>query len=185
MGGTRGSSSPPPARYGTGIGLRGAIDSNRSWVYCPEEPAPFFRATYFTNYSPHNAPDEDHSSLMCDCSYSKNLPRSRETIAEETVAGLIACGILAEEDRERIVSAGLRSVPGPGERDPAVGENLPRMHDLFHASGLAEVDHEERVVRLQTLRRPHLDAEEVLGRQALSRVATVVTPDTILRWHSA
>ncbi|MBN1866644.1 FAD-dependent oxidoreductase [Candidatus Sumerlaeota bacterium] len=87
-----------------GIGLNKPVPTDKCWIYCPDAAAPHFRTTYFSNYSPFNAPDEEHYSLMCDISHSDLRPRNRDTIVEETIQGLIATGILAPEDRDAIVS---------------------------------------------------------------------------------
>ena len=94
-----------------GIGLRRPCPSDRCWVYCPEPAAPFYRVTYFSNYSRYNVPDDGHYSLMCDVSYSDHLPRGKNTIVEECIQGLIDTGMIAPEDRGAIVSTHLLDAP--------------------------------------------------------------------------
>lgn len=97
--------------YIVGIGISKPCPSDMCWIYCPEKPAPFFRATYFSNYSRFNAPDTAHYSLMCDISHSVWLPRRKETIVEETISGLIASGLLSDSDRQNICSTFLLDAP--------------------------------------------------------------------------
>jgi protoporphyrinogen oxidase len=97
-----------------GIGLRKKSNDSRCWMYFPEENCPFYRVTNFHNYSPYNVPNGDiktYSALMCETSYSSQKPVAAETIVEETIRGLINTGLLAEEDRDKIVSRYLLDVP--------------------------------------------------------------------------
>ncbi len=120
-----------------GLGFKGACESDKCWVYCPEEPAPFYRVTYFSNYSPFNAPDENHYSLMCDISYSEHLPRDKETIIEETVEGLVATGMIRDEDREAIVSTYLIDAPY-SYPVPSIGRDaiLGELHGYLERLGI-------------------------------------------------
>lgn len=98
----------------TGIGLAGTRVDRRCWMYFPESSSPFYRVTNFFNYSPDNVPGgrtDRCFSLMCETTYSPHSPRSRETIVAETVNGLVASGLLEEQERERIVSTWLVDIP--------------------------------------------------------------------------
>jgi len=123
--------------YIAGIGIRQPVPSDACWVYCPEPPAPFFRATYFSNYSRFNAPDRQHYSLMCDVSHSRYRPHSRETVVEDAIQGLIAAGMMSESDRRDIVSTYLIDVPHTYpiptlERDAILDE----LHDYLEPLGI-------------------------------------------------
>ncbi|MDP3142923.1 MAG: NAD(P)-binding protein [Candidatus Omnitrophota bacterium] len=87
-----------------GIGIKKKSPSGKCWVYFPENNAPFYRLTYFSNYSFNNVPSGDYYSLMCESSYSQHRVLDRETIIENTIQGLINTKILSVEDREDIVS---------------------------------------------------------------------------------
>ncbi len=87
-----------------GIGLAQPCPSPKCWIYFPGEESPFYRVTYFSNYSPENVPGPDHYSLMCETSYSASRSVNRSSIIEETIRGLIATGLLSEADRSHIVS---------------------------------------------------------------------------------
>lgn len=97
-----------------GIGLEKRIDTKWCWLYFPEDNCPFYRVTYFHNYSPNNVPGgqvDRFSSLMCETSYSLHKPVSREAVREETINGLIASGMMLPEDVDRIVSTFLIDSP--------------------------------------------------------------------------
>ncbi|GAB4323740.1 MAG: FAD-dependent oxidoreductase [Candidatus Sumerlaeia bacterium] len=88
-----------------GIGLRQPCPSSRCWVYFPEDKTPNYRVTYFSNYSPHNTPGPEFYSLLCETSWHPDfLPRDPTASLEATIRGLIATGLLREQDRADIVS---------------------------------------------------------------------------------
>jgi protoporphyrinogen oxidase len=124
-----------------GIGLDRPIETKRCWLYFPEPSTPFYRMTYFHNYSPNNVPEgrvDRYSSLMCEVSFSRFKVESRETIVERTIQGLIRAGIIAKQDRARIVSCYLNEseyaypIPSLG-RDEALGVIQPFMmaHQVY------------------------------------------------------
>jgi len=94
-----------------GIGLAQPCPSDKNWMYFPEGNSPFYRVTYLSNYSPNMAPGENHYSLLCETSYSPFKEVNKETIIEETIAGLVNSGIIREEDRKDIVSTYLIDSP--------------------------------------------------------------------------
>lgn len=116
--------------YVVGIGVRGARDDSRCWMYFPEDNCPFYRVTNFHNYSPHNVPQDNkgpYRALMCETSYSPYKHVNQESIIEDTVQGLINVGLLEEQERGEIVSRYLIDVPYaypvPSlERDKALAE---------------------------------------------------------------
>ncbi len=100
--------------YVVGIGLKGHRQDTKCWMYFPEDNCPFYRVTNFHNYSPNNVPDGDidnYFSLMCETSYSKHKPVSKDDIVEKTIQGLINSGMINEDDRANIVSRYLIDVP--------------------------------------------------------------------------
>ena len=97
-----------------GIGLKKKLDTTKCWVYFPAPDIPFYRATFFSNYSPFNVPngDVDHySSLMCETSYPVGTSVNHQETMEQTLAGLIREGILEPSDRALVVSRYIRDVP--------------------------------------------------------------------------
>jgi protoporphyrinogen oxidase len=81
-----------------GVALRGkppADLATKCWMYFPEDNAPFYRVTHFSHYSPSNVPDiRTHWSLMAEVSESAQKPVDAAAVADETVAGLVATGLI-------------------------------------------------------------------------------------------
>lgn len=90
-----------------GIGVQKRLESNKCWMYFPDDRSPFYRVTYFSNYSHNNVPEgrvDKYCSMMCEISYSEFKREHKETIVEETINGLISTGMLEEGERDLIVS---------------------------------------------------------------------------------
>lgn len=90
-----------------GIGVEGRREDSRCWMYFPEDNCPFYRVTNFHNYSPFNVPEgkaDHYFSLMCEISTSEHKPVDANAVVEETIQGLINCGLLSESERSKIVS---------------------------------------------------------------------------------
>lgn len=95
-----------------GIGLQGTPPpEKRCWIYFPESNCPFYRVTYFHNYSPNNVPGSNFYSFMCETSYSSYKPVNKSSIIDDTIQGLINSGILSETERDKIVSTFVIDVP--------------------------------------------------------------------------
>jgi protoporphyrinogen oxidase len=97
-----------------GLGLEKKIETGKCWIYFADPEVPCYRATYFSHYSPFNVPGGDterYSSLMCEVSYKVGESPDPSKVTEQVIAGLIRAGMLAEADRDRIVSRYHRSVP--------------------------------------------------------------------------
>ena len=122
-----------------GIGLKQPCPSTKSWMYFPEANCPFYRVTYLSNYSKHMTPDAaTHFSLLCETSYSEHKHVDAATIVEDTIQGLINCGMLKDEDRKDIVSTwhyhAEYSYPTPTvERDALLAQVIPFLerHDVY------------------------------------------------------
>ncbi|MEQ1690364.1 MAG: FAD-dependent oxidoreductase [Gemmatimonas sp.] len=86
-----------------GVGFEGSVPDDlrtKCWMYFPEENAPFYRSTVFSNYSPHNvARPGEQWSLMAEVSESPDKPVNAETIVEETIQGFRNCGMIGARDR--------------------------------------------------------------------------------------
>lgn len=88
-----------------GVGLEGRCPERKCWIYAPEDKSPFFRATYFSNYSPNNVPDDrKYWSVMCETAYSPHRPRNKRRIIEETLDGLKECSIIKKGNKNKVVS---------------------------------------------------------------------------------
>ncbi|NBO18497.1 MAG: amine oxidase, partial [Proteobacteria bacterium] len=72
------------ATHVVGLGMRGACPpqlQGKSWIYFPEDNCPFYRATVFSNYSPHHVPaGGPYWSLMTETSASEHKPVDAQTI---------------------------------------------------------------------------------------------------------
>jgi protoporphyrinogen oxidase len=90
--------------YIVGLGLKKRCPSKKCWIYFPEDNSPFYRVTYFSNYSPNNIPKGNYYSLMCETSYSEDKTQDKDKIVEDTIQGLINTKILAEDDKQHIIS---------------------------------------------------------------------------------
>ncbi len=94
------------ATHVMGIGLKGAPGphlKSKCWMYFPEDNVPFYRVTVFSNYSPNNVPDIHRFwSLMAEVSESPRKPVECANILEQTIAGMVATGLI--EDAADVVS---------------------------------------------------------------------------------
>ena len=97
-----------------GVGLKRKIETSRCWIYFAEPEVPFYRATYFSHYSPFNVPNGDterYSSLMCEVSYPDGRSPDHGRLMEDMISALVRNGLLQESDRELIASRYVRDVP--------------------------------------------------------------------------
>jgi len=76
-----------------GIGLKGVTPSDKNWIYFPEDNCPFYRVTYFSNYSKNNAPDGCWS-LLAEVSYSQFKQEKKATAIERVIDGLKNTGLI-------------------------------------------------------------------------------------------
>lgn len=119
-----------------GLGINKPSPSSKCWIYFPENNSPFFRATYLSNYSPNNVPDNrKYYSLLCESAYSEYKKESRSEIIEKTVRGLINSGLIDKNDRKFIVSRFLFDIdyayPIPTiERDHALRDIQPELEKM-------------------------------------------------------
>jgi protoporphyrinogen oxidase len=79
------------------IGVGREDISEYHWVYFPEPFYPFYRVGFLSNLSPHMAP-KGTSALAVEISYLPSAAPSLEEVREQTIASLIACGILRGDD---------------------------------------------------------------------------------------
>jgi protoporphyrinogen oxidase len=83
-----------------GVGLHGSAGeqlAGKCWMYFPEDDCPFYRVTVFSHYSPNNVPDiRTQWSLMAEVSESEHKPVDAAAVAEETVAGMVATGLIRD-----------------------------------------------------------------------------------------
>lgn len=88
-----------------GLGFKGRCPEDKCWVYSPEDNSPFFRVTYFSNYSPFNVPVSGrYWSLMCEIVYSKFRPISEKEVIRKTIKGLKHCSMLDAKAAKKLIS---------------------------------------------------------------------------------
>jgi UDP-galactopyranose mutase len=88
--------------YMVGVGYAQALDDDKSWMYFPQDHAPFYRATNFAKYSPANVPGADigrYSAYMTETSFSPEKPVSRAGLEDEVEQGLRRAGVVAGTPR--------------------------------------------------------------------------------------
>ncbi len=100
---------PPPVReaasqlrhngvYMVGVGYEQPLVDDKSWMYFPQDHAPFYRATNFAKYSPANVPGGEvnrYCSYMTESSYSDCKVLPREGLEERVETGLRDAGVVA------------------------------------------------------------------------------------------
>ncbi len=87
-----------------GLGIQGEVPEQlktKCWMYFPQDNAPFFRATVFSNYAPGNAP-KGTWSLMTEVASSQYNPLPKEEIIANVIRG--AKNVQLIQRRESIVS---------------------------------------------------------------------------------
>jgi protoporphyrinogen oxidase len=82
--------------FNLGVGREGISDHH--WVYFPEPAYPFYRVGFLSNLSPHMAP-KGSSALSVEIARLPSTPLSLEKVREQTLAALLACGILRTDDK--------------------------------------------------------------------------------------
>lgn len=141
-----------------GVGLRGERPDrigDKCWLYFPEDNCPFYRATIFSNYSPHNQPDATvklptqylangqkaesdepkegpYWSIMLEVSESGMKPVDEENLLADCIKGLINTSMIQPQDE--IVSTYHRrfdhGYPTPSlEREGVLTKLLPRLEE--------------------------------------------------------
>lgn len=142
-----------------GVGIRGERPErigDKCWLYFPEDNCPFYRATIFSNYSPHNQPQASKKlatqqladgskpqsaaekegpywSIMLEVSESSMKPVNQETMLADCIQGLVNTEMLKPTDE--IVSTYHRrfdhGYPTPSlEREGVLKQLLPKLQDL-------------------------------------------------------
>ncbi|OJT04229.1 hypothetical protein TRAPUB_5106 [Trametes pubescens] len=138
-----------------GVGVRAARPAHigaKCWLYFPEDNCPFYRATVFSNYSPHNTPAASaklptlctaggergsseakagpYWSLMVEVAQSPMKPVDEENLVRDCIRGLVNTEMLRPSDE--IVSTYHRrfehGYPVPSlERDDLLERILPKL----------------------------------------------------------
>lgn len=117
--------------YMVGVGYEQPLADDKSWMYFPQNHAPFYRATNFAKYSPANVPGGDvgrFSAYMTETSFSDQKPVARPGLEEAVEGGLRAAGVV--EGQPDVVSIHVEEIdyayPVPTlERDAALATIQP------------------------------------------------------------
>ena len=125
--------------YMVGIGYETPLKDDKSWMYFPQDHAPFYRATNFAKYSPANVPDADtarYCAYMTEISNSPHKPEPRDGIEERVETGLRAAGVIG--GRPEVASMHVEYIeyayPVPTlKRDKALATIQPWLleHDIY------------------------------------------------------
>ena len=84
--------------FNLNLGIEGACQEGRHWIYFPHKGAVFFRTGFFHNFS-NNIVPPGKSALYTEVAYSKYRPINKNKIVSEIINDLKACGILSKENR--------------------------------------------------------------------------------------
>jgi len=112
--------------YMVGVGYEQPLADEKSWMYFPQEHAPFYRATNFAKYSPANVPGGEVSrycAYMTETSFSPQKPVQRDGLEDRVERGLRDAGVV--DGRPPVASLHLEQIdyayPVPTlERDRAL-----------------------------------------------------------------
>jgi len=107
-----------------------------SWIYLPfEDQGPANRVTYFSNYSPRNAP-KGHGSFMAEVTYRGRLDVDQAWI-DDLARGLERAGLLRRSDL--VATHHFRSRYAYIDQDRAFPDRIRRVRDWFDGSGIYTV----------------------------------------------
>lgn len=116
-----------------GVGLRGRPPAHlktKCWMYFPEDTSPFYRATVFSNYSPHNVPEGGYWSLMLEVSESPAKPVACSALEDQVIEGLVSTRLI-DSPKDIVDTWHYRAAhgyPTPSlERDEALAVLLPEL----------------------------------------------------------
>ena len=79
--------------FNLNLGIQGACQTGKHWVYFPDKKTSFFRVGFFHNFSDNLTP-RGKSSLYAEVSYSKNKPINRKKIVGQIISDLKGIGII-------------------------------------------------------------------------------------------
>jgi protoporphyrinogen oxidase len=98
--------------YMVGVGYETPLADTKSWMYFPQNHAPFYRATNFAKYSPDNVPDADvgrYCAYMTETAYSPEKPEPRDGLEDRVEEGLRASHVVP--GRPPVVSIHVEDIP--------------------------------------------------------------------------
>ncbi len=92
-----------------GLGFLKKNNENRCWVYFPEKAYPWYRVTYFSNYSRYNAPSDEYLSLMGEIGFPAGAQPDPQAYLEQSMDAFTKCGFISGE--ESVVSQYHKLIP--------------------------------------------------------------------------
>jgi protoporphyrinogen oxidase len=84
--------------FNLNLGIEGATQEGRHWVYFPHKEPIFFRVGFFHNFSNNIVPC-GKSGIYTEVAYSKNKPINKNKIVVKIINDLKACGILGQKNK--------------------------------------------------------------------------------------
>ena len=88
--------------FNLNLGVEGACQEGRHWVYFPHKETVFFRVGFFHNFSSNIVPG-GKSALYAEVAYSKNKPINKNKIVLRIINDLKACGILGKQNKVSVL----------------------------------------------------------------------------------
>jgi protoporphyrinogen oxidase len=90
--------------FNLNLGVEGACQENRHWIYFPYKKTVFFRVGFFHNFSKNTVP-RGKSGIYTEVAYSKNRPLNKNKIVPRIINDLKACGILGAKNKVSALDA--------------------------------------------------------------------------------
>lgn len=104
---------------------------DKTWVYCPEAAAPFYRVTPFSLFSPAHVPQPGRQcSFLCEISSPGGRPLDPAALVQPTLDGLRAIGLIdiRREDAHVMLMTAEHGYPIPTlDRDAILADVLPAL----------------------------------------------------------
>lgn len=88
--------------FNLNLGIEGACQEGRHWVYFPHKDTVFFRVGFFHNFSNNIVPC-GKSAIYTEVAYSKNRPINKNKIVPRIINDLKACGILGKKNKVSVL----------------------------------------------------------------------------------
>ncbi len=93
----------------TGLGFLKKNNDNKCWIYFPEKSYPWYRVTYFSNYSNNNVPSNGHFSLMGEVGFPVGAQPDGQVYLDRSLDAYVKCGFISGD--EEVVSRYHKLIP--------------------------------------------------------------------------
>jgi protoporphyrinogen oxidase len=84
--------------FNLNLGMKGACQPGRHWIYFPHKEYIFFRVGFFHNFSAGTAP-AGNSAIYTEVAYSKERPVDKSSLVQRIIKDLSACGIISKNNK--------------------------------------------------------------------------------------